>query len=412
MPRWWNGRHGGLKIHCLNSVTVRVRPGVPIFRKLVMESKDYFCYEIYKNIAVWSKNGKVAYNPCSFFNGYIKETDRINLDDIWHGHEHKTIMMQVKNNQPVSGCQTCYNAEKSGLDSRRLGSKKLYEEFHKDTSLDLPGPQGIDYSVGNLCNLKCIICGPANSTAWGPDYIKLNPGASIEKYNKNFQLTLSNPKSLENIKSIHFHGGGEPLLSNHHIELLTKIKEVKGLDDVRVFYNTNGTVRASDQLLSLWEECKLIELYFSVDDVGDRFSYQRTGTDWHTVQENMFWYKQAMPHNHMFNLNCTWSYLNLYYLNELVDWYQTKFLTNRYGDQTNLLFQKAVGGFSINHVSTKIYDALINKFQEYPSLIALVNTLQINDNADHKLFWKRIGAIDNIRGNDFKTLCPEWSELL
>jgi hypothetical protein len=377
-----------------------------------MKSKDYFCYEIYKNIAVWSKNGKVGYNPCSFFNGYIKESDRIDLGDVWHQKEHKSIMLQVETNQPVPGCRTCYGAEKSGLVSRRIGSTQLYEEFHQDTELDLSGPQGMDYSVGNLCNLKCIICGPDNSTAWVPDYQKLNPGISIEKYNKNFQLTLSDTKFLKNITSIHFHGGGEPLLSNHHIELLTKVKEIKGLSDVRVFYNTNGTVRASDQLMSLWEECKLIELYFSIDDVGSRFAYQRTGADWHTVQENMFWYKQAMPHNHMFNLNCTWSYLNFYYLNELVDWYQSNFATNRYGDPTNLLFQKAIGKFSLNYVSTKIYNALIDKFQRYPNLIALVNSLQISDSANHQLFWKHINAIDNIRGNNFKILCPEWSGML
>lgn len=377
-----------------------------------MSDSDYFCYEIYKNISIWSNNGKIGYNPCSFFNGYIKESDRIELEDIWHQKEHQSIMMQVENNTPVRGCQTCYNAEKSGLASRRHGSKQQYEDFHQDTRINLSGPQGIDYSVGNLCNLKCVICGPENSTAWVPDYLKLNPGASIEKYNKNFQLKLTDTKLLENVKSIHFHGGGEPLLSTYHIELLTKVKEVKGLGDVRVFYNTNGTVRASNELLALWEECKLVELYFSIDDIGPRFNYQRTGADWTTVQENMMWYKEAMPHNHMFNINCTWSYLNLYYLNELVDWYQESFTANRYGDPTNLLFQKAIGKFSINYISNKAHTKLVDKFQNYPSLISLVNSLRISDPANHQLFWYHINAIDKVRGNSFKTLCSEWSELL
>jgi MoaA/NifB/PqqE/SkfB family radical SAM enzyme len=377
-----------------------------------MKENDYFCYEIYKNIAVWSKNGKIGYNPCSFFNGYIKETDRIDLGDVWHQKEHKSIMLQVETNQPVPGCRTCYGAEKSGLVSRRIGSKQLYEEFHQDTELDLSGPQGMDYSVGNLCNLKCIICGPENSTAWVPDYQKLNPGAPIEKYNKNFQLTLSDTKFLKNITSIHFHGGGEPLLSNHHIELLTKVKEAKGLSDVRVFYNTNGTVRASDQLMSLWEECKLIELYFSIDDVGNRFNYQRTGADWTKVQENLEWYKQSMPHNHMFNINCVWSYLNLYYLNELVDWYKTYFVSNRYGDPTNLIFQKAIGRFSINHISMNVCKQLLDRFDNYPELCALVNSLTIDNHRDHSNFLYHVNRIDDIRGNQFKDLCPEWRNLL
>ena len=320
--------------------------------------------------------------------------------------------MQVENNMPVAGCQGCYSAEKSGLDSRRMGAKQQYEEFHKDTNINLESPQGLEYSVGNLCNLKCMICGPKNSTAWIPDYQKLNPTVSIEKYKKNFQSRITDSKFLKNLKNIHFHGGGEPLLSTDHIDLLNKVKEVKGLGDVRVFYNTNGTVKASDQLLSLWEECKLIEIYFSIDDVGKRFDYQRTGAKWSDVQANIVWYKREMPHNHMFNINCTWSYLNLYYLDELVDWYQNNFKTNRYGDPTNLLFQKAIGSFSIDHISVAGYNKLINKFQDYPQLLALIRSLDIKDSVDHNNFWEYVNQLDSLRNTSFRNMCPEWSELL
>jgi hypothetical protein len=377
-----------------------------------MHSKDYFCYEIYKNIAIWSKDGKIGYNPCSFYEGYIKESDHLDLNDVWHQAEHKQIMMLVETDTPVPGCSSCYRAEAAGLESRRTGAKQLYEEYHNDTNIDLSSPQGLDYSVGNLCNLKCMICGPSNSTAWVPDYQILHPGARIANYNKNYQLKLTRPELLQNIKSIHFHGGGEPLLSDTHYELLLKVKEVKGLSDVRVFYNTNGTVKVSDKVLALWEECKLIELYFSIDDVGNRFEYQRTGASWNQVQSNINWYKDIMPHNHMFNINCAWGYLNLYHLDELVDWYRNCMTTNRYGDPTNLIFQKVSGEFAINKVSHNTYNALVSKFQQYPELLALVNTLDVVDFPDHSTFWKYVNMIDSIRGNDFNSLYPEWSKLL
>jgi hypothetical protein len=77
------------------------------------------------------------------------------------------------------------------------------------------------------------------------------------------------------------------LLSNAHVNLLKNVQQVKGLGDVRVFYNTNGTQTVSDEILNLWEKCKLIELYFSIDDVGTRFDYQRTGADWNQVIANL-----------------------------------------------------------------------------------------------------------------------------
>jgi hypothetical protein len=134
----------------------------------------------------------------------------------------------VETDTRIPGCRDCYSAEDAGIESRRQGSKKLYEEYHKDTNIELSGPTGIDYSVGNLCNLKCVICGPTNSSQWVPDFQKLHPTIDIARfqYKKNEQLEITDPDLLQNIKNVHFHGGGEPLLSDNHVRLLQKIQEV------------------------------------------------------------------------------------------------------------------------------------------------------------------------------------------
>ena len=378
-----------------------------------MENKKYFCYEIYKNLAIWSYNGKLGYNPCSSFNGYIKTSSEFNLADVWNSPEHLELKKCVETDTRIPGCQACYSTEDAGIESRRQGSKKLYEEYHKDTNIELAGPTGIDYSVGNLCNLKCVICSPENSSQWVPDFQKLYPTVDIAlfQYKKNEQLEITDPDLLQNIKHVHFHGGGEPLLSKNHVRLLQKIQEVKGLSDVRVFYNTNGTQIVPDEILQLWEKCRLIELYFSIDDVGTRFDYQRTGANWNKVVDNMNWFYANMPHNHMFNINCTWSYLNFFYLNEVWDWWNENFSSNRYGDPTNLIFQKAVGEFGLNHLSKISHETLQNKFQGYNELLVLTQSLKTSDQP-HDTFWKNISALDQIRGADFKALNPEWSKLI
>lgn len=379
-----------------------------------MRDKKYFCYEIYKNLAVWSNNGKIGYNPCSFYNGYIKTSNTIDIVDVWNGPEHLALKQSIENDIPLPGCNACYQAETNGLESRRIGSKKLYEQFHQDTNIELDGPQGLDYSVGNLCNLKCVICSAHNSTAWIPDYQKLNPEKSIEifRYEKHNQLEVDDLELLNNLKSVHFHGGGEPLLSSNHLNLLKKIKEVKGLSDVRIFYNTNGTVKPSQEVLDIWAECKLVEIYFSIDDIDARFNYQRPGSSWAHVTDTIKWFYDNMPHNHMFNINCVWSFLNLYYLNELYDWYQSNLKTNRYGDPVQLILQKAISHCEINSVTAQAHATLLEKFKNYPELIVLVQSLKIDDNATPQQFLNYINKLDTIRGNDFHSLCPEWSKLL
>jgi hypothetical protein len=239
------------------------------------------------------------------------------------------------------------------------------------------------------------------------------PSYSIEqfRYQKLNQIKIESLVAFDNIKTVHFHGGGEPLLSDAHVQLLEKIQQNQGLENVRIFYNTNGTQRVSDKILKLWEQCKLVELYFSIDDVGYRFNYQRTGADWNQVIDNLKWYTDNMPHNHMFNVNCVWGYLNLFYLDELVEWHQTNFSRNRHGDPTHLIFQKAQEHCSINHLSQSVYNTLIQKFQNYPQLLDLISTLDINDQS-HDTFWKFVDSVDTVRNTQYKKIFPEWSKLI
>jgi hypothetical protein len=378
----------------------------------MLQNKKYFCYEIYKNLAVWSTNGKISYNPCSYFDGFIKTSDRLDISEVWNSTEHQELKQLIQDDNPIPQCHRCYHEEQHGLVSRRLASKEMYEQYRHD-NIELSGPESIDYSVGNLCNLKCVICGPNNSTAWISNYQQMYPHIDIAefKHEKFNQIKLNDPAILSEIKNIHFHGGGEPLLSTTHIDLLNQIKSVKGLSDLRIFYNINGTVKVSDQILSIWSECQLIELYFSIDDIGERFEYQRTGASWHELTNNLNWYIDNMPVNHLFYINCTWSYLNLYYLNELVDWQQSMFNTNRLGDNIKLIFQKATGDCAIDHVSAELKSKLIEKFKSYPMLLELVNSLQ-ESNDNHSKFLAYINDLDKIRGTSFNRLCPEFAALL
>lgn len=378
-----------------------------------MKDKKYFCYEIYKNLAIWSTNGGIGYNPCSFYDGYFEKSDRVDINSAWNSNGRKKIIELVNQDQPIPGCHRCYRDEARGLVSRRQHAKESYETWHKNTDINLTGPQGLDYSVGNLCNLKCVICGPENSTLWIPDYQKLYPTRNIDifKYQKNDQVEITSNDNLNNIINLHFHGGGEPLLSDVHVNLLKKIKNIKGLSQVRVFYNTNGTITVSDEVLKLWEECKLIELYFSIDDLGSRFEYQRPGKSFKIIEENLQWYYKNMPHNHMFNINTVWSYLNLYYLDQLTDWHNTNLKTNRYGDPVKLILQTAIGVTQIQHVSKSVQKLLLNKFQNYPNLTTITNSLLVSDQS-HGQFLQWIDKIDHIRDQKFAHVSPEWAKLL
>jgi UDP-N-acetylmuramyl pentapeptide phosphotransferase/UDP-N-acetylglucosamine-1-phosphate transferase len=78
---------------------------------------------------------------------------------------------------------------------------------------------------------------------------------------------------------------------------------------------------------------------------------------------------------------------------------------------TNLIFQKAIGKYSIDHVSQSLYNVLALKFQNYPQLLELIATLDINDQ-HHDGFWKSINQLDQVRNTQYTTICPDWSKLI
>ena len=360
------------------------------------------------------------YSPCSFYNenDSMGKTSNINVSGVWDKNAHKILKEKSLSGKKITGCSYCYEQEEKNLRSRRLTNFELYEDFLKDSDID-KGPISLDYCVGNLCNMQCAICHPGNSSSWVQDYKKLNPNADVSEflYKKHEQNNIDIKSSkLDHIRNVHFHGGGEPLLTNHHLKLLQAIKSVKGsLGDVHVFYNTNATVKVTDEVLKLWSECRLVELYFSIDDIGKRFEYQRPGPSWEVVTDTINWYRSNMPVNHMFKVNCVVGYLNFFYLPELVDWHNKFLSENRLGDEVQLLFDPVrplMLDFSLQSLSGQQHDLVKQRFSNYPVLLDILNSIKIDNTETHARFFKNIQTFDNLKSKSYYAYHSEWYDIL
>jgi MoaA/NifB/PqqE/SkfB family radical SAM enzyme len=147
----------------------------------------------------------------------------------------------------------------------------------------------IDLKLGNICNLKCRICGSWSSSKWAKEEIDYVPGIDRKthlayKYLKDgawpreSEVFWDNLKTLlPNIKYFEF-TGGEPFLIEQHFELLRYAVEQGYSKNIEIHYNTNGTV--FPEQAELWNNFKHVEIAFSIDNVGARFEYERYGADW------------------------------------------------------------------------------------------------------------------------------------
>jgi len=228
------------------------------------------------------------------------------------------------------GCTQCWQEEKSP--SRMSKRKSTFVKLRNvKVTYDETGvtPRFLDIKLGNICNLKCRICGSWSSSKWAQEEIDLahgnNPVARDQlsrgqwpRTSKNWQSALDD--ALEHIEYLEI-TGGEPFLINEHFDLLQVLVDRGYSHKISIHYNTNGTVwpkRGPD----LWAQFKKVEIAFSIDDTGERFEYQRYGSDWAQTQEVV---KQArdswlLDQSVHLQICTTFNILNSYYWPETEDW--------------------------------------------------------------------------------------------
>ena len=299
------------------------------------------CYDAFKNINIVIEENQLAISPCCV--SPVKTVDTI---DFKNNSYLTQIREEWNSGKFPSACGYCKKAEASGAPSRRQSVTQWYRDHDSDnTDVD---PIRLDYWTGDLCNLACVICGPYNSSRWKQEL--LIPIQSRQVIVNKFWRSMD----LTNLKFIHFNGG-EPLLSKEHVEFL---KEIPNKSQVGINYNTNATVLPDQYLIDLWSEFRLIQLDFSIDDIGARFEYQRYPAKWSELVNNLHWFIDNAPHNCMFAVNTSVGILNHANVDNLTHWLEENFHTNRFTDPIEHRQQSVNGIFGLDQSKEKAIEFL------------------------------------------------------
>jgi sulfatase maturation enzyme AslB (radical SAM superfamily) len=305
------------------------------------------CVDAFKNLYIEIKDNSTSISSCCI----SLPTDKVNTIDFYNDPNLKLVRSSWAQGISPSKCIQCTKTENLGLPSRRLGSNSWYKDNGYDD--DVTELIRLDFWTGDTCNLRCVICGPHFSSAWKEE-LKLPKHEVKSNINKTWK-----DLSLDKIKYIHFNGG-EPLLSKEHVSLLMAIPNKK---QVHLNYNTNATVRPTNELLALWEEFKLVQIDFSIDDINERFEYQRYPAKWDDVTDNLKWFVKNCPVNCMFAINTTLSILNHKNIDNLKAWISENFNKNRLGDPIEHRLNLVGGIFNLDDIDSnrsKILEFLNN----------------------------------------------------
>jgi MoaA/NifB/PqqE/SkfB family radical SAM enzyme len=268
-------------------------------------------------------------------------------------------------------CETCWAEEKSGRVSKRINSARRLKEYLKNTNFKSASDGKLlflDLKLGNICNLKCRICGSFSSSKWAQEEIDIHPmniaaRANLEngrwpRESKNFWKDLT--ELISNTRYIEF-TGGEPFLIEEHFNLLEVAVELGYANNIEIHYNTNCTTFPK-RGLELWPHFKLVEIAVSIDDIGSRFEYQRYGAKWDKSLEILgkFYDLRDKNKNIVLQLCMTSNVQNFYYIDEMCSW-----ITTQKFDMVHFNLLHSAWHFNIGRLNEKAKKLCFEKFKDY-----------------------------------------------
>lgn len=195
------------------------------------------------------------------------------------GSLYKNLRNKVLDNQKLSHCTKCYQAEADGYTSLRQRTIDdvhhrrdiLFDQIEKHNLGLKIEPLWYDLRVSNNCNLSCIMCGPKYSSTWaketGEDTVHLTHEPEVKIATNAFKIQLA---------------GGEPFMIKSFARMLEKIDNV----DCEIVVNTNATI-VTAPLLTQLKRFKNVWIVVSLDGYGELNNQIRRGSDWNTIVKNI-----------------------------------------------------------------------------------------------------------------------------
>jgi len=193
-------------------------------------------------------------------------------------------------------------------------------------------PVSFHLSLGNECDLACVMCSPNSSYKLAADYKALGWITDARRLNwtddqevwEDFCQTLL----ATDLVSLHIIGG-EPTINKRFTQLIDLF-----VSNNRTDFSFSFTTNCMHNINHLWDKLsnfKRVEVGMSVETVNFSNDYIRYGSDINTLLSNIAHFKATAPDNVAFVVRTVPTLLTINYYSQLIDWcLDNDFLLNSY----------------------------------------------------------------------------------
>jgi len=373
--------------------------------------------------------------PCCLADDEIVDNDgnkfklaTAKFNDVQNSDYMQNLRVEFLNEKQPETCKRCWNEEESGRTSKRMHTLNRLKHIlkHNDWTKDAKPLMFLDLKLGNICNLKCRICGSWSSSQFAAEEISFLPRAEQKtsyaygmlragawpKENEHFWQQIDSV--LSDIRYIEF-TGGEPFMIDQHFDMLQGIVDRGIAGQVEIHYNTNGTL-FPDRGPEIWKHFKTVEIAFSVDDIGPRFEYQRSNASWGTVKENINRFRVMRDGMPNLQLQCctTVNIFNVRYLDEVALWIALQDFDFVYWNMLHDPWH-----FSILKLPMSAKEQIANylgscdvpdQFRaEFGHIIDFMNR---GESSDGTATRQQVKQLDHRRNQDLRKIAPDLAQIL
>tara|TARA_E500000178_G_scaffold316212_1_gene335754 strand:- start:662 stop:1792 length:1131 start_codon:yes stop_codon:yes gene_type:complete len=372
----------------------------------------YLCHNAFTGLDI-SPEGFLK--PCCKFKHEGKEPFHIK-DGIQNYQESKwlkDLQQDFIDGKKPDGCKRCWIQEDAGVKSKR----QLDYERHKSNfdSIDLRSKEfkNISIAFGNICNLACRICGPGASSRWATLLGKIeNKKYPIHKWfqdKKIMQDIILNTKEAFHLDV----PGGEPLLVEikEHYQYLEQLIKNGTAKNISLHYTTNGTTFPKVEHLELWNKFKEVDLQISIDDIEERYEYNRWPAKWPQVYNNLKKYQLLSKNNKQIRLSLSFtvSAFTILYAERFVRWCVKEKLPMPWMGVVDTPYHYRPSVLP-NEAKIKINDIL--QTSNIKRVKKLGEILFLDDKSHYQTFVDKVQQFDQIRKQSFQNTFPELSEMI
>ena len=266
------------------------------------------------------------------------------LENAWNSEDIRQARLRMINGESIPACVKCVEQEDRGYQSMR-DKRDMALNFvrtEKDGSV-VHAPSSIELHLGNLCNLKCKMCGQQYSNQIGKELLEIGKDDPdflewISKESGNVNIWTNNlsveyrwfqnkkiKNKLFNYIANHITDmvviGGEPTVIPEFWELFEYLEQRDRLNNMSITLTTNLT-NVNPKMTNWLPRLKSWTVWASVDGLGERTEYIRYPSNFKKVCDNLDFYKGLLAHNNgKIVLSPAIQLLNIDQLDDILRWW-------------------------------------------------------------------------------------------